>query len=96
MTNNANISTPIPLTGINFLQRVIGNFLYYGYAVDSIIIVDLRSLSADQSQGIQSTMDSLVWFLDYMSTHPDMTVRFYTSETILTNHIDKSYLFDPK
>ena len=74
------------------LQRVIVNFLYYGCAVYSTTLAALRLLYPDQSQGNQATMDSLIWFIDYMAMQTDAMVRFYSSNMILTNHSDVLYL----
>ena len=74
------------------LQRVIVNFLYYGCAVYSTKLAALRLMYPDQSQGNQATMDSLIWFVDYMAMQTDAMVRFYSSNTILTNHSDVLYL----
>ena len=96
MMNDADTLAPLPPTAIKFLQRVIGKFIYYGCAVNSNNLAALRSLSAAQSQVNQVTMESLVWFLNYMATHLIVAVRFYASDMILTNHSDTSYLSETK
>ena len=96
MTNDSDTLSSLPLTGIKFLRRVIRKFLYYGYAVNSIILVYLISLSVAQSQFTQASMYSLVWFLDYVAMQPNVMVQFYVSGMILTNHSGASYISEPK
>jgi hypothetical protein len=40
-------------------------------------------------------MDTISHLLDYSSTHPELSIRYYTSDMQLKNHSDASYLSDP-
>jgi len=74
------------------VQQVIGSFLYYGQAVDDIILMALNGILADQVAPTEHTNKRLEQFLDYMATHPDATIRFKASNMILNIHSNASYL----
>ena len=74
------------------VQQVIGGFLYYGRAVDPLILHALSVLASQQSAPTENTMIKVNTFLDYMSWHPDAVIRFYASDMVLNVHSDASYL----
>ena len=82
--------------GIKRVQQVVGAALYYGRAVDNIILPGLSSLASDQTTATETTMDASNQLLDYLATHPDATVRFYPSDMILNIHSDASYLSETR
>ena len=84
-----------PLQASSFFNMLSKN-LYYVPAADSNMIIALIPLSVVQLQVTQATMESLIWFHDYMAMHTDSRVHFYALDMILTNHSDASYLSETK
>ena len=79
-----------------FIQQVTESFLYYGRAVDSIILHALSTIASQQSNPTENTLKITRQFLDYISCHPESTIRFHASDMILNCHSDASYLTAPK
>ena len=75
---------------------MVGSFLFYGRAVDPIILHSLNTIANEQNQPTENTLKKVNEFLDYMHTYPDATIRFYASDMILNVHSDASYLTAPK
>ena len=80
----------------NFVQAVIGVFLYYAHAVDCTMLPALRSLATQQSASTQNTLTKVKQFLNYAMTHPDVIVTYRASDMILAIHSDASYLSETK
>eukprot|EP00956_Cyclotella_meneghiniana_P034908 scaffold109299_cov35-Cyclotella_meneghiniana.AAC.1 len=76
-------SPPLDKDGIQYLQQVIGPFLYYCRATDTTIPHALSELASKQSHATQNTLKKCKQFLNYMATHPDATIRYYASDMIL-------------
>jgi hypothetical protein len=56
------------------------------------MLVALGSLAAAQTKATTNTMKDANQLLDYVSTHPNATVRYTKSDMILKIHSDASYL----
>jgi len=52
----------------------------------------LSGIASDQSKATISIKNLSKQLLDYLATNPDMTIRYYTSDMILTIHLDTLYL----
>jgi hypothetical protein len=78
------------------IQQIIGSFLYYGIAVDPTMLVAIGSIAATQAKATQATLDAIVHFLNYAASHPNAVICYHTSNMILHNHSDGSYLSEPK
>jgi hypothetical protein len=74
------------------IQKIIGTFLYYAYAIDSTMNAALSSLASEQSEANAHTITKIQQFLDYAATHADATVTFTASDMKLKIHSNSSYL----
>ena len=52
----------------------------------------LSTISSEQAKAKKTTIKNVNQVLDYMSTNPDVTIRFHASDMILHIHLDASYL----
>jgi hypothetical protein len=90
--SDAPTSSPLDDASVKKLQQVLGVLLFYARMVDSTLLVDLNTLSSEQSQATTSTMKALTHLLNYCATHPEATIRFKASDMILHIVSDASYL----
>ena len=74
------------------IQSKCGTFLYYGRAVDPIILVALNEIAGDQSKPTKRTSEQLAWLMDYLVTYPNATLRFHAGTMQLKVESDASYL----
>ena len=79
-----------------FIQQTIGTLLYYAREVDPTILVTLSSLASQQSSPTQTTLQRIKHLLDYIHTHPQATLRYYSSPMTLSVDSDASYLSETK
>ena len=75
-----------------YVQQVCGNFLYYSIAVNQTMLSDLNAISAAQANATTTTMEDIVWLLNYVATHPDATIHYHASDMILHIARNASYL----
>jgi hypothetical protein len=47
--------------------------LYYARAVDPTVIIPLNDIASEKTQAATNQL------LDYLSTHPESTIRYYAS-----------------
>ena len=73
-----------------------GTFLYYARAVDTNILTALVSISAQQENPTDHTMQKAKQFLDYAATHPDAILTYHASNMVLEGHINTLYLSETK
>ena len=92
----ADTSKPLNKEDTKLVEQVVGSFLFYGRAVDPIILHALNTIANDQNNPTENTLIQVKNFLDYMHTYPDATIRYYASDMILNVHSDASYLTAPK
>jgi hypothetical protein len=57
------------------VQEIIGTFLFYARAVDNTMLKPLGTLSTQQSQPTEMTMNAIVKFLNYAATHPNAELK---------------------
>jgi hypothetical protein len=83
-----------PLTAKQCLtiQKFIGSVLYYARAVDPTVLMPLNDIATEQTKATENTQAATNQLLDYMATHPDVTIRYHASDMILHIHSDASYL----
>jgi hypothetical protein len=82
------------LTSKQFLtiQKVTGSVLYYARAVDPTVLMPLNDIAMEQTKATEKTQAATNQLLDYLATHPDVTIRYHASDMILHIHSDASYL----
>jgi hypothetical protein len=74
------------------IKKVTRSFLYYATAVHPTVLMPLNDIAMEQTKATDKTQADTNQFLDYLGTHPDATIRYYASYTILHIHSDTSYL----
>ena len=72
----ADMSPPLSYTKKNFIQEVIGVFLYYARAVYFTMLYVLGSLASQQATPTQKTMKKVKQFLDYAASNPDALITY--------------------
>jgi hypothetical protein len=77
-------------------QAVVGTLLYNVRAVDPTLMVPLSALASQLSTDTTTTITSVSHLVDYCSTHPESTIRYFASDMQLNIHSDTSYLSEPK
>jgi hypothetical protein len=77
-------------------QAIVGTLLYNARAVDPTLHVPLIALASQLSTSTTTTINAVSHLLDYCSTHPESTVRYFASDIQLKIHSDASYLSEPK
>jgi hypothetical protein len=60
--------------------------LYNARAVDPTLLAPLRALVSQLSTATTTTIASLSHLLDYCSTHPESTIRYFASDMQLKIH----------
>jgi hypothetical protein len=78
--------------GVQYIQRVVGSFLYYVRAIDNTIHLALNGIGSQQSKPTQNTNDDVDMLMDYLHTHPNAKLRFHKSNMQLHINSDASYL----
>jgi hypothetical protein len=52
----------------------------------------LNEIATEQTKATEKTQAATNQLLDYLATHPDVTIRYHASDMILHIHSDVSYL----
>jgi hypothetical protein len=76
-----------PLTAKQCLtiQKVTGSVLYYARAVDPTVLMPLNDIATEQTKAMEKTQAATNQILDYLATHPDITIRYHSSDMVLTS-----------
>jgi hypothetical protein len=77
------------------LQVIVGTLLYYARAVDSAILTAVHELGSVQSKPTLQDVKKVERLLQYISTHQNSAIRFYSSTMQLQVQSDASYLCRP-
>ena len=85
-------TSPLDAINVKKLQQVLGVLLFYARMVDNTLLVDLNTLSSQQSYATHTTMTKLTTLLNYCATYPDAIIRYRASDMILHIVSDASYL----
>jgi hypothetical protein len=72
------------------IQKVTGSVLYYARSVDPTVLIPLNDIATEQTKATEKTQAATNQMLDYLSTHPDATIRYHASNMILHIHSDAS------
>eukprot|EP00804_Cyclotella_cryptica_P016252 CCRYP_005739-RA/>CCRYP_005739-RA protein AED:0.46 eAED:0.46 QI:0/-1/0/1/-1/1/1/0/96 len=67
-------SPALDKNGVKLIQQVVGSFLYYCRATDTMIPEALSELSQQQTKATENTLQRCKQFLDYMAMHPDAKI----------------------
>ena len=78
------------------VQDFVSGILYHACAVDLTVFVALFAITSKQAKALsKKTIENMGQLLQYLATHPDVKMRFYTSDMILNVHSDVSYFSIP-
>jgi hypothetical protein len=80
---------------ITWAQGISGTLLYYTRSVYPTLIMPLSTIVSHLSTVTTTTMAAVSHLLDYCSTKPHATIRYFTSDMQLKIHSDASYLSEP-
>ena len=83
-------------TGVKRVQAIVGALLYYGRAVYNKLIISLSDLGSTQAAATELTKTDISQLLDYLSTYPDDSILYRSSDMILSAHSDAAYLNVPR
>jgi hypothetical protein len=93
---SSDLSPLLDLAGIRRVQQIAGTFLYYSRGCDPTIITALNEISGQQAAPTEKTKAACDMLLDYLSTHPNATLRFHASDMVLAVCSDAAYLVLPQ
>jgi hypothetical protein len=85
-------SPPLTAKQCLTIQKVTGSVLYYARTVDPTVLMPLNAIATEQTKVTEKTQAATNQLLDYLSTHPDATIRYHASDMILHIHSDASYV----
>ncbi len=86
-----NKSCQLSPDAIKRVQDIIGTLLYYGQAVNPMLLTALGSIAACQANGTTAVAKSCQQLLDYIATHPNASICYKACNMIYTN---VSYLLE--
>ena len=92
----ADVSPPLSIGYKTFAQEFTGTFLYYAWEVDPTMLTAILSISAQQANPTEHTIQKVKQLLHYVVTHPDATLAYHASDMVLAGHSDALYLSETK
>lgn len=96
---STSIDTSPPLTTKKDVQRVqsiVGSLLYYARAIDNTLLPALNEIAAYQSKPTQNIKKKCDRLLNYISTYPNVVIRYHASNMQLSIDSYAAYLVAPK
>ena len=78
------------------LQKIVGKFLYYAKAIDTTMLMDLKSFAAVHTKPTIETAKQITPFLNYSATHPEAITGYRKSGMILHIYSGASYISEPE
>jgi hypothetical protein len=78
------------------IQKIVGNILFYAWAVDMKVSMALSTIAMSQAAPTEQTMEYCIQLLDYLAMHADAKIKFYESDMIMNIHLDATYLSESK
>jgi hypothetical protein len=79
-----------------FVQEVVGTFLYYARAVDPTMLTQLNKIATRLPEATDEILEQVQHFLGYAATFPDAITIVKPSGMRLIVHSDASYLSETK
>jgi len=74
------------------IQKITGNFLWYGHGVDGTILTPLSAIAAKQSKPTVNTAQRSQQIMDYLATQEPAVITYRKSDMVLAVHSDASQL----
>ena len=85
-------ATPLSLTQIKHIKRVVGKFLYYARAIDNTMLNTLNDTQSSKRKSTQTTWEPVKYFLNYAASNPNAEIIFRTSDMLHKIGSDAAYL----
>jgi hypothetical protein len=82
----------LPPKDVTRVQQLGGTLLFYGRAVDPILVMSVNVLASEQTKATVATSDKIIKLLNCCAIHHEAKLRYHTSAMILNIHSDVSYL----
>jgi len=60
--------------GIKRIEQLVRTILYYARSVDLITLMVFLEMGSEQATATTKTLNDVLHFLDYLTTHPDSTI----------------------
>jgi hypothetical protein len=80
----------------NTCLAIVGALIYNARAVDPTLLLTLITMASQLSTATTTTINAVSHILDYCSTHPEFSIRYFAYDMQLKIHSDASYLSEPK
>ena len=87
--NNSSLLRP---PDINWIQHIIGCFLYYAWALDAKMLLAWNTIANEQAAPTEQTKQCIKHLLDYKWTHPKTIIHDGKSNMTHNVHLGVSYL----
>lgn len=78
------------------VQQIIGSILYYTRAIDLTVLMALSTIAMSQAKPTENMMGQCMQLLNYLATHSDAKIHFYTSDMVMNIHSNAPYLSESK
>ena len=86
------ISEKLLPSGVLRVQQILDSILYYVLAIDCKLLAALGNLVLVQNKARKYTWDVIVWRLDYVVTHPDVSIVYHANKICIHTDSNVSYL----
>ena len=87
---------PLDKRGQRFIQKVCGNFLFLGRAVDSTLLCPISDIVSQSAKPTKDTMRKTQQLLNYLATQEEAVLTYSANDMILAAHSDSRYPSEPK
>ena len=74
---------------------MVGSFLYYGRAIDNIIITALNEIDSKQAHPTMHAKEKITMPLYYLATHSNAVLRYKSTDMCLHIDTDTAYIVSP-
>jgi hypothetical protein len=95
-TNAPDVTPFLDAANKTHVQMVLGTLLFYARAVDLTMLKAIGTLSTQQSNPTEGTMNGITKLLNYAASNPNAEVRYYASDMVLWIDSDAIYLSETK
>ena len=94
-TTEEDKSEKLDAKGKKLVQKLVGTFLYYGWALETPTLMVLNNIGTQQAALTQNTLKETEWLMDFLTRHPEAKIRFFAGNIQLAVDSDASYLVAP-
>ena len=91
MAHIEDTSPPLDEAGIKRTQAIVGDFLFYGRAVNNKLLVTLNSIGTQQAEATYATNEAVNQILVYLATYPNDGIVYQASDMILAAHSEAGF-----